>query len=249
MDTIVKATIFSFWAFVGLEGGTSPAEVVHNPRKNIPLAIVLGTGFVSLISVITTISAYCVISPAELENEGAPFSRILLTIFSGYSFDKVIGVITFIMCYGSLNAWVFFSGQIARSAAVEKMFPATFGKLNKKKAPSQALWISAIGTIVLLILQKTSLFQDKIGKFVEMSVVVYIVLYLMCIIAFIKFLWINKSTKFCQICTTALALCFCCFVLYNSEIENFIVLLLMLVSGTPIYLHVRKSANFKDLSI
>jgi APA family basic amino acid/polyamine antiporter len=246
-DTIIKATILSFWAFVGLEGGTSPAEVVRNPRKTIPLAIVLGTAFVAVISIINTIATFGIISPAELENEGAPFSRILVELFSGHSFDKLIGIITFIMCYGSLNAWVFFSGQIARSAAKEHMFPELFKKLNKNGAPVYALWISALGTIILLFLQKSPLFGDKIGKFVDMSVVIYIALYLMAICSYIKFMKKVKEKSIFQILVTGLALGFCCFVFCNSNLFNFSALIIMLLSGIPIYLRVRKSEEFRNM--
>jgi APA family basic amino acid/polyamine antiporter len=249
IDTIIKATIFSFWAFVGLEGGTSPAEVVRNPRRTIPLAIVGGTAFVALISIINTIAAYGIIEPSVLENEGAPFSRMLLILFSDYSFDKIIGIATFLMCVGSLNAWVFFSGQIARSAALEGMFPQSFKKLNKRDSPGVALWVSAAGTIAILLLQKLPMFGDKIAKFVDMSVVIYITLYLMSVVAFFKFIFKSKHMPIGQIVTTALALVFCLFVLYHSDLFDFTALIIILLSGVPVYLRTRKSEAFTNMSI
>jgi APA family basic amino acid/polyamine antiporter len=239
-ETITKATIFSFWAFVGLEGGTSPASEVRNPKRTIPLAIVIGTGIVAILSLVTTMATYGIIHPAALEQEGAPFSKMLLILFDGHSFDKIVGIVTFLMCYGSLNAWVFFSGQIAKTAAEQKMFPKFFQRLNKHGSPGNALWLAAAGTIVLLILQETTMLADGISKFVEMSVIVYIVLYLLAIIAYIKFMMKSKSGTVWQITATALALLFCCFVLCNSDPENFMVLLLMLATGLPVYLYVRK---------
>jgi APA family basic amino acid/polyamine antiporter len=248
-DTIIKATMFSFWAFVGLEGGTSPAEVVRNPKRTIPLAIVLGTAFVALISIVNTIAAYGIISPAELEKEGAPFSKMLLLLFDGYSFDKIIGIVTFLMCYGSLNAWVFFSGQIARSAATEGIFPDSFKKLNKNGVPARALWISAAGTIAILFLQKLPMFGDKIAKFVDMSVIIYITLYLMSVIAYIKFMCKSKNNALLQIVVTALALIFCSFILYHSDLFDFSALIIMLLSGIPVYLRLRKNEKSDNLPI
>jgi APA family basic amino acid/polyamine antiporter len=249
VNTLIQATIFSFWAFVGLEGGTSPAEVVKNPRRTIPFAIVIGTATVALISIIVTIAAFGIISPSALENEGAPLAKILLILFDGCSFDKLIGGITFIMCCGSLNAWVFFSGQIAKSATVEHMFPRVFSKLNKHGAPGNALWISAIGTIVILFLQKSPLFADKIAKFVDMSVIVYVTLYLMAIIAYIRFMLQSRIKSIPQVIITTLALLFCCFVLFETEIMNFSALIIMLLSGIPVYIFVRKNEKTRNLPI
>ena len=60
-STIIQAAILSFWGFVGLEGGTTPAGDVKNPKRNIPLAIVLGTSLVAIISLINTFAIFGII--------------------------------------------------------------------------------------------------------------------------------------------------------------------------------------------
>ncbi|MDR0392942.1 MAG: amino acid permease [Puniceicoccales bacterium] len=242
-DTLIKATILSFWGFVGLEEGTSPASVVNNPRKTIPLAIVFGTACVAMICILNTVAAFGVIHPAQLENEAAPFAKILLILFGG-TYNNLIGIITFLICIGSLNAWVFFSGQIAQSAAKENIFPEVFAKSNDRGAPGYALWASAVGTIVILVLQKSSLFADKINAFLDMSIVVYITLYMTTILAHMKFMRQTKEKSVLQVSISTLALIFCCFVLYNSDWFNFSALGIMIVSGIPIYFfRRRKVAN------
>lgn len=241
-ETIIQATILSFWGFVGLEGGTSPAGIVKNPKRTIPLAIILGTAFVVLISILNTVSIFGVISPSELENIPAPFAKVMVVLFGG-SFDKLIGFLTFIMCYGSLNAWIFFSGQIAKSAAEENMLPLFFKKLNKYGSPSNALWTGSLGTIVILFLQKSSLFGDKIGKFLDMSVIIYIVLYIMAVLAYIKFMKFTKTKSIFQILITLLAFAFCSLILLNSNPFNFSAVVTILLFGIPVYITVRRNGN------
>ncbi len=241
-DTIIKATILSFWGFVGLEGGTSPAAVIKNPKRTIPLAIVMGTSLVAIISLVNTVSIFGIISPANLENIGAPFAKIMVELFGG-SYDKAIGLLTFIMCYGSLNAWVFFSGQIAKSAADEKIFPKFFNKLNKYGAPGRALSTSAMGTIVILFLQKSPLFGDKIGKFLDMSVIIYIVLYTIAVLAYIKFMHQKKIRSIYQICVTFLALAFCSLILFKSNWLSYSAVALIALTGVPVYLKHKKDGS------
>lgn len=244
-ETIIKATIISFWGFVGLEGGTTPANSVHNPKRTIPLAIILGTAFVALISVINTVSIFGIISPAELENVGAPFAKIMVTLFGG-AYDKLIGAITFIMCYGSLNAWIFFSGQIAKSAADENIFPAFFKKPNKHGAPGRALWTGTLGTIIILFLQKSPLFGDKIGSFLDMSVIIYILLYTMAVLAYLKFMKVKKITSVGQLVIVLSALAFCLLILINSNLVDFSAAALLLLAGVPVYLKMKKDEKSNE---
>ncbi len=239
LDAITKATILSFWGFVGLEGGTSPADTVQNPKRTIPLAIVLGTAFVAIICIVNTIAVFGVIPPSELEGVGAPFAYIMVKLF-GLGYDKLIGIITFIMCAGSLNAWVLFSGQIAESAARERVFPAIFQKENKKGAPCCALWVSGIGTILILFLQKTNYIGDKIVKFLDMSVIVYIFLYIIAILAYAKFYISQKKKAILHGIVIILALIFCFAIIFNSNISSFIALITMLLTGIPVFLNLKR---------
>lgn len=238
-DTIIKAAILSFWGFVGLEGGTTPAGDVKNPKRNIPLAIILGTSLVAIISLINTFAIFGIISPVELEGIGAPFAQVMVRLFGG-SYDKIIGLITFIMCYGSLNAWVFFSGQIAKTASEEKIFPKFFAKRNKYDAPRNALWTAFLGTVIILFLQKSPLFEDKIGKFLDMSVLIYIVLYTIAVLCYFKFMKKEKIKSVTKWIISILAFAFCVFIMLNSSLINFSAVVAILLLGIPVYIKLRK---------
>lgn len=235
LEAVTKAAILSFWGFVGLEGGTSPSGAVNNPKRTIPLAIVLGTAFVAIVCIVNTIAVFGVISPSELESVGAPFAYIMVKLF-GNGYDKIIGIVTFLMCAGSLNAWVLFSGQIAETAAASHVFPKIFSKKNKNGAPYYALWISAIGTIVILFLQKTDYIGDKIVKFLDMSVIVYVFLYFIAILAYIKFYITQKrDKKVTQAIIMTLAFMFCLVIIFNSDMLSFIALVTIILAGIPVF--------------
>lgn len=239
MKAIIGATIISFWGFVGLEGATSPAEFAIKPRKNIPLAIVLGTFIVAVICFINTFAIFGIIPLTELQNIGAPFAHVMVVLFGG-SYEKLIGALTFVMCFGSLNAWVLFSGQIARSAAVDGLLPKFFGKLNKNEAPANAFWISALGTIFILCVLKLPGIKNHIETILEMSVVVYIAIYTMSILVYVKFMKQKKILLSWQMLIVLLALGFCFFIIFNTAISHFLFLFLMLLTGIPVYLKLKR---------
>ncbi len=240
IQTLSGATILSCWGYVGLEGGTTPSGCVKNQKRTIPLAIILGTSFVAIISVVNTIAIFGIIPPNQLESIGAPFAKVMTIIF-GQTSEKFLGIMAFIMCYGSLNAWIFFSGQIARSSANEGLFPAIFKKANKRGAPSNAIWIGTIGTVTILTIRKYTEFASAIGSFINMSVMIYIILYIFSVAAYAKYLTLIKSRSFKYWSITLLALLFCLYILLKANLQDFSAVLIAILTGIPLYIKYRKN--------
>lgn len=237
---IISSSIIAFWGFVGLEEGGSTADSVINPKKNVPLAIILGTSFVALISLINTVSIFGVIPCEQLKNMPAPFAVVLGKLLGG-TYDKIIGILTFIMCYGSLNAWILFSGKLAQTAAEEKMFPLMFKKVNVNKSPYIALSIAALGTIIVLAILEFSPYKDALSDFLDMSVVMYIVLYLMAIVSYLFFIYKKKEFSPVRLLVAILAFLFCIIMLVCSNPKDFLAVVIILLFSLPVYFLVMKN--------
>lgn len=242
LDVICKASIVAFWGFVGLEEGGSTSDSVKNAKKAVPLAIVLGTSFVALLSLINTVSIFGIIPCTELEKIGAPFAVVLGKLLGG-NYDKIIGILTFVMCYGSLNAWILFSGKLSQTAANEKMFPAIFGKSNKAGSPHLSLWIAAIGTIGILAILEFTSYKDALSNFLDMSVIMYVVLYMIAIISYL--VWIYKSKKYSvlKVIVAILAFTFCFLMLKWSNFSDFTAVGLVLLASLPVFIYWNRQRN------
>ena len=242
---LIATCTIAFWGFVGLEEGGSTANSVKNPNKSVPLAIILGTSIVALICLINTIATFGIISCDELVNIDAPLAAVLGRLLGG-NYDKILGILTFIMCCGSLNAWVLFSGKFAQTSADENIFPKIFGKTNKNGAPYVSLIISAIGTIlVIALLEFSDGVKEAYSKFLDMSIIMYVILYLVAIISYLTFIYKNKSkgysiTKFL---ITLFAFLFFTIMLINSNPKDFIAVILIIVTSLPIYFKVFLDKN------
>ena len=242
LDAICKASIVAFWGFVGLEEGGSTADSVKNAKKAVPLAIVLGTSFVAIISLINTVSIFGIIPCNELEQTGAPFAVVLGKLLGG-NYDKIIGILTFIMCYGSLNAWILFSGKLSQTAANENMFPAIFGKSNKAGSPSISLWIAAVGTISILAVLEFTTYKDALSNFLDMSVIMYVVLYLMAIISYLAWIYKFKKYSILRVIVAILAFIFCFLMLKWSNFSDFTAVGLVLLSSLPVFIYWNRRRN------
>ncbi len=241
-ETILKSSLIACWAFVGLEEGGAAAHSVINPKKTVPWGIVLGTTFVAIVSLLITISVFGVIPLAELEKTGAPFAAVLNSLLGG-SYEKLIGVLTFIMCYGSLNAWVLFSGQIAQSASNEKVFPKLFGRTSDNGTPTTALWYACFGTIAILIINEATPFGSTLSEFLDMSVIIYLALYLVAIVSYIFWMIKNKKYVWWKILVTLGAFAFCILIMSSSNIKSLYALGILLLVGLPIYFCVKREST------
>ncbi len=240
LDAICKASIVAFWGFVGLEEGGSTADSVKNANKAVPLAIILGTAFVAFISLINTVSIFGIIPCKELENIGAPFAVVLGKLLGG-NYDKIIGILTFIMCYGSLNAWILFSGKLSQTAANENMFPAIFGKSNKAGSPYISLWIAALGTIGILAILEFTKYKNALSDFLDMSVIMYVVLYLVAIVSYLAWIYKTKKYSILKVIVAVLAFIFCFLMLKWSNFSDFTAVGLVLLASLPVFIYWNKN--------
>ena len=237
---IISSSIIAFWGFIGLEEGGSTADSVKNAKKTVPLAIILGTSIVALISLIITLSIFGIIPCYELKDIHAPLAVVLGKLIGG-TYDKIIGLLTFLMCCGSLNAWVLFSGKLAQSASNEGLFPEIFGKTNKNGSAYISLIIAGFGTICVLAILEFTPYKNTFSDFLDMSVIMYIVLYLMAIISYLGFIFKNKKENYSiiRIIIAILAFLFCFTMLICSNLKDFIAVFTVLLFSLPIYFNIK----------
>lgn len=241
-NIIIQSSMVAFWGFVGLEEGGSITDSIINAKKNVPLAIILGTSFVAMISLINTICIFGIIPCEQLKDIKAPFAIVLGKILDG-SYDKIIGILTFLMCYGSLNAWILFSGKLSQTAAEENIFPKFFGKKNINEAPYVSLYIAAIGTIIILGLLEFTPYKNTMSDFLEMSIIMYVVLYLIAIASYIVFIYKKKRYSVIRFIIAILAFIFCIIILIFSDYKNFIAVGLVLLTSLPVYYYNTHNRN------
>lgn len=136
------ATMF-MWLFIGLESATIPAGCVKNPKRNIPLATILGIAISVLIYLACIIALMGMFPNSLLAKSNSPFAAGAGIIFGKWGeFIAATGAI--ISCLGVLNGWTLVQGQIPMAAAKDKLFPGFFAKCNHKGIPVRALIISSI---------------------------------------------------------------------------------------------------------
>jgi basic amino acid/polyamine antiporter, APA family len=154
---------------------TFTAGEIRHPRRNLPLSLVLGTGFV-LTSYILASAAYILVLPLHGDPHGATvFARgvqyaaedrigaaVLQQIFphvGGYLMAAAILISTF----GCANGMTLAGARVYYAMAQDKLFFQSVGKLHPRfKTPAAGLVVQALWTMFLCISGSYSQLLDYI---------------------------------------------------------------------------------------
>lgn len=231
---LAKVTLITLWGFVGLEAATTPANSVSNPKRNIPLAVTLGTLFVAVIYLINSVSIMGLIPGDKLQNSGAVYVDAIQYIFGGNWYVPV-SLMSSIVCLSTLNAWILTSSQIALGLSEDGLMPKIFSRKNSNKAPYFGLLISGFGTIPLLLLTNEPTFTDQITTIIDLSVVTFLFVYLISVLSFL-YIHMKKGTLLnIKNAISFFALLFCSWVIINTEVNTLLKACVFVLSALPLY--------------
>ncbi len=191
-----------------------------------------------------------VVPPEVLETSQAPYVDAAKIMFGG-GWNQVIAFIAFLSCIGTLNAWILTSGQIASEASKEGIFPSFFSKTNRSGTPYISLLIALICTQILLFLTLTPNILEQLNKVIDLSVSIFLFIYLACSLAFLKMLIkkqiIPQNPKRYYI-ITLLACVFCLWILAFTSLKTLFFCSFFVLSGIPVYLWQKKKTLQKQIA-
>jgi APA family basic amino acid/polyamine antiporter len=239
-----RVTLLTLWGFIGLEAATTPAESVENPSKTIPRAVVAGTICVAVMYLLNSLGIMGAIPGSALMNANAPYAEAARVVFGG-NWHVIISIIAAIVCIGTLNAWTLTSGQIALGLAHDGLMPACFGHTNKHGAPTWGLVMSSLGILPLLVMTASKGLAAQVLTIIDFSVTAFLFVYAACCLAFFRLLLQRKerlAAKIVPLMYGAVALAFCCWVIYETPLYTIGVASLFTVVGIPLYAYLRSRA-------
>ncbi|OYZ99818.1 MAG: arginine:agmatine antiporter [Rhizobiales bacterium 17-65-6] len=174
----IGATLnFTLWAFIGVETASVSAGVVENPRKNVPIATVLGVVIAAVCYVLSSTVIMGMIPNKELISSSAPFAdaaRLAL----GDTAASVVAACAAIGCLGSLAGWTLLVGQTAKAAADDGLFPNIFARVNAKGVPSAGLAIVAVIMSVQVLATMSPTAGEQFGKIASIAVIMTLLPYI-----------------------------------------------------------------------
>ena len=161
--------VLVFWAYAGFEISTIPADVVDDPGRVIPRAIVLGMAIVAAFYMLTNIVLFAVRPSPMLAADAAPLASATASILGSASLlavigGLVVGVGALVSVAGSDESGMIGTSRLGYALAVDGLFPKAFAKLHPKyKTPYLAIIVQGVTALI------ASLFGN-LGTLVAVSV-------------------------------------------------------------------------------
>lgn len=204
LSALTSTATLTLFAFLGLECATIPAGSIEDPVKTIPRATLLGTGLVTLVYILSTVSLMGIMSPEQLAASNSPFSDGASVIAGEWGRYLVAGG-AIISTFGALNGWILIQGQMPLAAATDKLLPTAFGKLNRFGVPAFSIIGSSVLITILLVMKFTSSLAEMFESVILLSTMTVLVAYLLSMAAFMVIaVRISKGKSYYQNITLAL---------------------------------------------
>lgn len=185
ISMIAFAVIATLWAYEGWTNLNNVTEEMKNPRKNLPLALIIAIVGITLLYTLFNFAIYRVLPLDQIKGSIESGNFYLGTETAKATLGNlgaiIVTVAMILSMFGSLNGCVLAFPRTYYALAEEGHFFKSFSKLHPKyKIPSAGLWLQAVISVFLILYrdlnQLTSLVVFTSMLFSMLTVVSVIIL-------------------------------------------------------------------------
>jgi APA family basic amino acid/polyamine antiporter len=176
---IFLGAFISFFAFIGFEDMVTITEEVKNPRKNVPLAILIALALATIIYLLITISALTNATPEELASSDAPLALIYQNA-TGAS-PVLITIISLFAIIGGILVQIVMASRILYGISRKNWIPQDLGLglVNQKTRTP------IIATLVVSIMIASLALWLDLESLATTTVFITLIIFLLCNVALI----------------------------------------------------------------
>ena len=150
MNGITSAAGIIFFSYIGLDAVSTAGEEVHNPRRNLPLAIIFALITVTTIYIAVAVVAVAAQPTAEFEGQEAGLAAILEEVTGSTTPATILAAGAVISIFSVTLVTIYGQTRILFAMGRDGMVPPLFHRLNPRTlTPVPATLIAA--TVIALL--------------------------------------------------------------------------------------------------
>ena len=177
VDGMGSSISLTLWAFLGMESASQNASAVENPKRDVPIACMLGTLGAAVIYILSTTVIQGIVPNAELAKASGPFGLAYAKMFNP-AIGQVVMALAVMACVGSLLGWQFTLASTAKDAADGNMFPKVFGKSTAAGAPILGMVIMGVVQSLMALSTMSPDLSKQFAALVNLAVVTNVLPYI-----------------------------------------------------------------------
>ena len=241
-SAIASAAALALWAMLGFEAGTVPAGRIVDPQRTIARATIIGTLFVGIVYVLTTVAVFLLLPSKLAASSTAPLADMIAAIW-GQGAGKLIAAFAAVSAIGALNGWVFLQAEVPLVLSERGVFPRIFSKVNEAQMPVFGHLIGCSLSVVLIAMNLSSGLIGIYSFVVLLATVATLVLYLFGAIALLALSRRGRAAGGLAVAAAIIGIGFSIWALYGAGIEATGWGAVLLATGIPIYFLMRSRAG------
>ncbi|MFI5158087.1 MAG: amino acid permease [Sphingobacteriales bacterium] len=237
LSAISVTGAMTMFSYIGIESATIPADSIKDPGNIISKATILGLFIAATVYILGSFSVMGLIPAKVLEHSVTPYADAAAVIY-GNSARYWVSAGVAIAAFGALNGWILVQGQVPYATAKDKLFPASFGKLNKKGVPYFGILINAFMISLFICMNYSKGLVEQFKFFLLFAVLTSLIPFLFSVAAYPI---IRARKKVAGSWIAALTLTFFAFVytmwmIAGTGKDAIYYGFLMLMLGVPLYM-------------
>jgi arginine:agmatine antiporter len=213
------------------------AGVIENPKRNIPLATMMGLGLAAVVYLLSSTVIMGIIPNAELRSSHAPFAEAA-RLAIGTPGMVVIALCAILKSLGSLGGWMLLVGQSAKAAADDGMFPKVFGRLNRHGVPGHGLTIVAVLMTIVLFATMSPTIADQFSTIIDLAVILVVIPYIYASVAVVKVVFdhqLPRRTFQLYKWIAISAVIYCLWTVLGGDPQTVVYAMVALLLSVPLY--------------
>ena len=147
---ITTALPLALYALFGFEAAPLMTELVRNPARNVPLAVVGGLGITTLIYFTVCTGIVLTLPAGQLATSPMPMA-LFVDHFVGPGAAAALSLFAVVAGLGSLNGLILLQGEIPRSLVHGGQLPEWMAQTNRHDVAAMPLLLASGLTVILLL--------------------------------------------------------------------------------------------------
>lgn len=234
---VSKSASFALWAFMGVESASVAADVIEDPKRNIPRATLLGL-LIAAVLYVSTCTVLMGIIPAEkLAKSSAPFADAARVALGPWG-ATAIALCAIFKAGSSLVGWTLTIAQSALAAAKDGLFPKVYGSVDRHGIPVFNFVFSAVLMSAIVLLTVSPTISQQFDEIIDISIILTVIPYMYTGVAFLKASRKKTDTPLHHIVVTVMALVasvYCLWVVAGSDASLTRGAMIILLASIPLY--------------
>lgn len=179
---IAMAVVATLWAYEGWTNLNTVAEEIREPHRNLPLALIIGIGGITILYVLFNFAIMKVIPHEEIvamiNRDDLYLGTEVAKRVLGNTGVAVVSIGMFLAMFGCLNGMVLAQPRMYYAMAQEGHFFKSFAKLHPKyKVPSAPILVQGIFAVILVMFRDL----DQLTNLVVVIGLIFSVLTVLCV--------------------------------------------------------------------